>query len=53
MSLENKQFLKFILFMISPKFREKINTKEEKQQNEEKFKDPEIFQNLKIKAEEK
>ena len=35
------------------KFREKINTEEEKQQNEEKFKGPEIFQNLKIKAEEK
>ena len=34
-------------------FREKINTEEENATNEEKFKGPEIFKKLKIKAEEK
>ena len=53
MPLENQQFLKFLLVMISPYFVRKATQKKKKQQNEENLKRLEIFQNLKIKAEEK
>ena len=53
MPLEYQQFLKFLLFMISLHFVRKSTQKKKMQQNEQKFKGPEIFKKLKIKAEEK
>ena len=52
MSLENQQFLKILLSMISPNFVRKSTQKKKIQQIEENFKDLEIFQNLKFTAEE-